>query len=140
MDNESLGMLQQIQKKNLENIIQLDTVLGSDECARLIGENERLHKLETSERDMRLKESQHKLEADKFKYQQEQDVRNARLQLNRSWIDNAADIFEAAIAGVCDLYLGPSLFSWGVDYDQGHVMASRTLRGFYDKITRAKHR
>lgn len=140
MNFETLKMTQEIQKRNCELILEMDPNLEGDEIQRLVNENERLQRIEISERDMMTKEAQHVLEADKFEYQKEQDARNAICQRNRTLIDNVAAVTHELWNGAWNFVVIPRIFNWGMGYEQTNAIASKTFRGFYSELLRPKLR
>ena len=140
MTDETLKMTQEIQRKNCEDVSQLDYVLDVEDVQKKLTIAERAQKLEHEERKLRLEESKHKLEVEKFKYQQEQDARNAENQRNRAWIENIAPILGQGISAVWNFGFVPNVFNWGMKYEQTNSISSKTFRGFYSEVLRPKLR
>lgn len=140
MDNESLEMLKEIQRKNCEDVQQLDEILDVQTAQQKLGIVEKAQKLEHDERKLRMAESQHQLEVDKFRYQQEQDARNAANQRDRAVIENVAPLLGTAAKVAYDLFVVPRVFNWGMGYEQANSIASKTFRGFYSEVLRPKLR
>lgn len=138
MTEETLKMAQEMQKRNLDDISQIEYVLDVEDVQKKLTIVERAQKLEHEERKLRLEESKHQLEVEKFKYQQEQDVRNAENQRNRTVIENIAPILGQGISAVWNFGIVPNVFNWGMRYEQTNSIASKTFRGFYSEMLRPK--
>lgn len=139
MTDETLKMVQEMQRKNLEDFDQTDYILDLDDVQqKKLTMTKELQKLEHDERELRLKESEHELEVEKFKYQQEQDARNAENQRNRAVIENIAPILGQGISAVWNFGIVPNVFNWGMKYEQTNSISSKTFRGFYSEMLRPK--
>lgn len=138
MTDETLEMLRTIQRRNCEDISQLDEILDTEQTQNKLGNAALAMKLEHEERKLRLEESKHALEVEKFKYQQELDVKNAANQRDRTIIENVAPALGTAAKVAYDLFVMPKIFNWGMGYEQTNSISSKTFRGFYSDLLRPR--
>lgn len=140
MTDETLEMLKEIERRNCEDVKDMDEILDVETTQGKLSNVGTALKLEHEERKLRLEESKHKLEVEKFRYQQEQDAKNAANQRDRTIIENIAPALDTAAKVVYDLFVVPRIFNWGMGYEQTNSISSKTFRGFYSEVLRPKLR
>ena len=126
MTDEAMKKLREVEDETSGDV-NLGTAFETDEKMSQLGVIEKAQKLEHAERELRLREAQQKLEAEKFEYQKVQTKKDNRVKLGAAIVAGAGALLAGA-AKIAQVILQRKYVKEAYNIEQVTTIASPTAR------------
>lgn len=126
MTDEAMKKLREVEDETSGDV-NLGTAFETDEKMSQLGVIEKAQKLEHAERELRLREAQQKLEAEKFEYQKVQTKKDNRVKLGAAIVAGGGALLAGA-AKIAQVILQRKYVKEAYNIEQVTTIASPTAR------------
>ena len=126
MTDEAMKKLREVEDETSGDV-NLGTAFETDEKMSQLGVIEKAQKLEHAERELRLREAQQKLEAEKFEYQKVQTKKDNRVKLGAAIVAGSGALLAGA-AKIAQVILQRKYVKEAYNIEQLTTIASPTAR------------